>query len=398
MRFIFVFLLLLSFMVFKEPGYNPYSISEVLSLLLLAALFVLSLSYYRSSNNKAAVSEVSLFFLLTVLIVFLNSFTLITVEAGFASAILHFKYLLFAFSIPFLVRGLRSERNVILFIVGFGISVCLAGFIKHGGGSALGSSLAYGIPRFWGVFPNPNVNAIFICLTISFYVLLVKAGYVSISRIVSVLFFISMILLLIATGSRRGYVFLICFFVFIFFSESKIHNSLIISGFIASVMLLVGTLFLEPIWDYVLLLLQYRDAGNETRLGEFRELFNGFGSVWFVLGEGVGTVGPPASIGANHGVVIVHNYYSWLLQELGILGLIFYCFILYRFMRFPRKIPPAQKSWSAENVLRATLFAVIVSGLFGIAQVTFPINLYFALVAGLLFARFVARDRFVREA
>jgi hypothetical protein len=397
MRFIFVFLVLLFFMVFKDTGYNPYSISETMSLLLLLALFILSLSFYLCSKNSAAFSEVGLFLLLTLIVVFLNSFNLNSIESGLASVILHFKYFLLAFSIPFLVRGGRSEKNVILFMVVFGVSVCFAGFIKHGGFSSLIGSLIYGVPRYWGVFPNPNVNAIFICFTISFYVLLVKAGYISISPIVSIVFFLSMFILLLATGSRRGYVFLISFFVFICFSESKTYNVLIVLALISSLVLFVGTMFFEPLWEYFLLFLQYRDEGNETRLGEVWELFNGFGSDWFMLGEGLGRVGPPASIGESQGVVIVHNYYSWLLQELGILGLIVYIFVLYRFMRVTKHSNTSSKYWSADNVLRATLFSVILSGLFGIAQVTFPINLYFALVAGLLFSRILARDRFVHE-
>ena len=155
------------------------------------------------------------------------------------------------------------------------------------------------------------------------------------------------------------------------------------------------TLTWEQMTERAESMLDPSDSANE---GREREIFERLKSVteggvsWAGRGLEEATY---ATEGTGRGPIYFHNYYISLYYLTGVWGVSLYVILVGLVLLGLRRARRRARSPDTKGAVSAgiaVLMVVLITGLFGMGNVTFPVNFYAALIPGLAFA-LVARDQ-----
>ena len=145
------------------------------------------------------------------------------------------------------------------------------------------------------------------------------------------------------------------------------------------------------------------DMEHQTNLDRKREFSE---NLHFLFGDGVSWSGwglEKAASASGHrgpGRLYFHNFYLTLYYLAGVAGLLIYLtlnLLLFRGLNFVRRRARAPDAKGAAAAGMAVTGVVLITGLFGMGNVTFPMNYFAALVPGLGFAAVAIEHREARR-
>jgi len=215
------------------------------------------------------------------------------------------------------------------------------------------------------------------------------------SRLVILLHSLSLFLFSIVcalTLSRNAYASLLL--VFLIFASYKI---LVAKNIIIKYGQILASIFLFSIFIYIVnesfdnivisRLLEMLDSGataSDPRLEKWGVLFNSLMSdnpLFFLWGFGLGNIGT-TGLGASEKFLIVENSYIAIIFELGLIGLLFYVYFIYRYCRNALKL---LLNYDLENrrlgmlLLLYVGFLLVSSNFADSLYMNYPFNLIFWL-------------------
>ena len=310
---------------------------------------------------------------------------------GFVNHTYHWAFLLLP---VVLLRERWHIRAILLVIAAMGTAIALASLAVSLVSTSPSELLAHGgrYQRVHLYFGTANSLGMF--LSITFFVLL--HGVSTRSRLLAVGKQIAQFLVLgaiLLTFSRRAWL-ATGLLLLVHFVRQRDWRSLLLVVLVGAA-LSYQTITLEQVAERAESMIDPTDAANEGREREIFERLKGVASggvSW--AGRGL-EEGAYASEVDGRGPIYFHNYYISLYYLTGVWGVGLYVlvvgFVLLGLRRARRlaRSPDTRRALSAGT---AVLMVVLITGMFGMGNVTFPVNFYCALIPGLAFA-LVARDR-----
>jgi O-antigen ligase len=177
---------------------------------------------------------------------------------------------------------------------------------------------------------NPNQLAWVIVNTVPFIFFFGWFRRGVISRSISLLISVPLLYALMLTGSRSGLVILFVVFVgFVYFSENRKRNFLVLSFVVLPVAIIVSGLLSPDMAERYRSLVDSSAVGADTAHGRLQGLLEKLSTVMDVhgfFGYGLGT-NREVNVNCLGGRLMTHNLYIEILQEVGVFG--FLIFIRY---------------------------------------------------------------------
>jgi len=384
--FIIATIFLFPFLIYlKEPGYNPYSISELTILLIMLILLVLT--------NKQRILLIPSSFTFTVLLYFMYQIILAlgsnSYLAAYNSIVLHDKYVILSF-LTFNYINDKDENFFLKAILFIGIlSICL-GIPK-----IITTNIFYldigGYVRLNSIFPNPNMYGVYMLLVgllaIVLYDKIVKYQY---KAIYVVLIILPTLISLVLTFSRRSWgLFIMSIIIYLLLKKGK--KIMLVISMIVLILFSLLIVNYDVIVTRFMLSFDPNYASNSARSTMFSaQLYVLSENIYSLIGGlGVGLFGPTASyfLSANR-LTIIDNYYLQLMLEYGFLGVIIYLsiFIITVLKGIKLLRSRALNSWEYNKVLMyiILLSTLYIAGVVGSTPITFPLNMFQWIFIGLI--------------
>jgi hypothetical protein len=310
---------------------------------------------------------------------------------GFVNHTYHWAFLLLPIA---LLRERWQIRMIFLMIAAMGTLIALASLAVALISSNPSELLAHG-GRFQRVhlyFGTANSLGMF--LSIVFFVLLhavpTRSRWLSLARLAAQFVVLAAILL---TFSRRAWL-ATGLLLLVHFARQRDWRALALVVLVG-VALSYQTLTFEQVAERAESMLDPTDAANAGREQEYVERLRDVaagGVSW--TGRGLEDAAYAAEAGGR-GPLYFHNYYVSLYYVTGVFGAGLYLALagaILLGLRRARRLARAPDTARVVSAGSAVLLIVLITGLFGMGNVTFPVNFYSALVPGLAFA-LVARER-----
>lgn len=380
---IFISFLYFTGLVFiDEPGVNPFSKIEIISILsiLVLSFYPLLKTFYFHHKSLSLFSVLFFFTLSSILILVFVSKNLIS---AFAAYIIHFKYLFLIFFFKTSFKSKMSTKFFFKSIYLFSTLIIILSFLKEGiypiqiheKGITINELL--NLKRFKGYLVNPNVFGMFIYSAWIFCLIYreqrdSKESLLSFN-IISILYLFPIIL----TNSRRALlIFMLSYLYLLFKKLSRLKKIL--------VFLIISSLFVmffnfEQIWSY-------RNQSNLDRIEELLSIFIALDLPTFLFGK-MGEFGP-GSLDYNSGDTFfrIHNYFLYILLDYGI----FFTIIIFAILFSPVFIKRSSYNSidiNQINLAKVGLLGLLSSGLFGLTPISFPINFFISIFIGYLISK-----------
>ena len=377
-----------------QRGVHPFGLEE---LVIAGGIWVLAIrALYRHQGaqfSAVAVGAFAAFVGWAVLLAFVNS---LSVPEGLMSVILHFKYLPLLLITPVLVRTSRGALLILGVAVASSWLVSVLGFLELVRYQALGSLVASlgssSSTRLLSLFPNPNMLGVF-----GGFVLVMLTGYWAGTqgqhwrmRFAFLLVLIPIAGMVLATSSRRSWLAVILALPLLSWLLSRATGRrspvLYIALPIGITLALVSVLFQT---DAIITRFLSTFSGEDASILD--RVFTGERLWMALLSDGNATLGGMGAGLLGRGV---DNYYLLLWVEYGALGLVLYLWLLgspllrsirrIRWLkRFPRK--STQASVLAVSAVAASV-AILLAGIGGNTNITFPVNMYLPTIVGVAVA------------
>jgi O-antigen ligase len=382
-----VFFPLLIFL--KGSGYNPYSISEVLIVILL----ILYSAYVIQLQSNTQMPGIYLLILIMyifyqMMLVFVSGSFL----AAFSSLLLHNKFIIVSILVFYLINN-KNEDLLLKFILLVATASAYLGLIKVIQDPSLLLELYKsrgGFRRIESIFPNPNMYGSYM-LTASFLGLYFLEVIIKRKNKILFIFFVyfPILLSLLLTFSRRAWG-LFVFGMIVYFLFKKGKKIFFVISFICVTALFFQYIDYDNILNRFLLIFDPNYESNFKRMEGFLEhlpVINN--SIYSLLaGSGLGMFGPNIMFTELGRWREIHNYYVQVTLEMGFIGLILYMLIFILVIAYCIKL---LKNINGQRVKynKILIYLIILLCLYAIAfvgstPITFPTNLLQWLIIGLI--------------
>lgn len=373
---VFTFLILI-----KQPGFQPYSFSEISILLFSLTVFIVNLKRFNRLNG---------YFMLTlVLILTISLFILLVslknIEPAFLSLSLHIKYMLL---IPFVAIYSGQQRDkyfgiIVILIMGFIAMIPTLFTIISNPNSLLELVNPSGsFARNSGTFPNPNMLGSYLFVLILCSTFMVEKVERKAHRIILIGLIAFFLILLILTFSRRSW-FITIVMTFSYLLIRK--GSKIIPLVLLSLMSIVISKIID-VKSIILRLFTIFDSSYESNSIRNELLSSILGnlqrdSYQFISGLGPGKIGIITQFIGKENFSQIDSYPLLILGEYGLIGIILYYSLILSILIIG--IRGLFRSSTKLRVLEICIFlGLSIIGIVGLTPITFPLNLLQAIFGG----------------
>ncbi|MEF8729730.1 MAG: O-antigen ligase family protein [Accumulibacter sp.] len=381
--------------VLKGPGYQPFSPAEVCATVLLLGLTALGVLSQRESRQPIAYYLLTLSLIATHIVISLGGDLDL---AAFASVMLHDRYILVSLiAILFLTEeGEELITKVVIYLAVLTAYV-VVGYVLQEPDRFTSLFGVGGFARETSIFPNSNMYGVYVVCVILLCLpridsLLFGKPALTYLFIVAPLFLVTLL-----SFSRRAW--LVLAVGCILFAAFRRGKSL---AHLALWMLLMGVIISlldqGAIVDRFLLIFDSGYASNTERLDAGAQQMEVVMShpVTFLLGAGVGEVGPASELSSRGQWLQIDNYFMQVVLEFGVVGLLVYCALFFYVVGSAVSVlRGASLSVESHNRLLSYLLvmlALYVVAIVGSTPITFPLNLLQWLIVGII-VNFIERAR-----
>jgi len=381
----------------KKPGYNPYSMNELLitAILMIYILFLMNYKIKTIQKTEKKICKMPtlyiFFLLLYIFYQFYIAFDSDSYVAAFSSILLHDKYIALSILVVYFVDE-KTEKDLIYFIILVALASAYIGVLKIAQNPSALSSLYNphgGYVRKAAVFPNPNMYGVYLLIPIflSFVVLdEIKSNKQKILFLIFVLF--PFLLSLLMTFSRRSWgLFVLGLLVYVLLKKGSKKG--LITPFVLIFFLLPYYIDVSSIVKRFSLIFDSDYKSNSLRKEAFSDQMKLLKSDIFILlgGNGVGMCGPNIIFTLNGKWKQVDNYYAELLLEFGAIGLLLYFLIfIVIFIYAIKNLKRSDGVIYNKNLIYITVIsALYLSSVVGSTPISFPTDMLQWIFVGLIF-------------
>ena len=384
--------------VLKGAGADPTSPQELLIFSIILVMFSVSLM----KSRVELIGLAAVFALTMIVFIGYQLLLVLTVEhviAGFISIIIHDKYMLLAFIVPFLFQNNNDDKYIIYIILSIALVVCaklMLDVIVNGSFMQLYGH--GGFARQRSIFPNTNMLGMFIVGVLPLAVLAIQMSNKAFIRLMIYIFVMLPILIsLLMTFSRRAWVAAIVIASMYLMSNFKVKNIFYIVVFFLLIAAISDyTVFI----DRLLLIFDPEYRSNFKRLNTAENSLNQILYSYSTLigGNGIASVGPASDlIPGSDTRVQVDSYFLQLMLETGVAGIfifftMFSLVLIMGYMSYKRYNNAGSQKRFLVQAYSLIIISYMISGTVGNTIIAFPTNCYLWLFSGLIIKHYLITE------